>query len=47
MPGDDIVTDATAEARYNSALEAWGDRKLSAGQRLCRFYKALDMRGDC
>ena len=36
MPGDDIATSDQANADYNAAIEAWGDRISSAGARLCR-----------
>lgn len=39
-PTDDIATDPAAEARYNVAVETWGDRLSSAGARLCRFFAA-------
>ncbi|MYL98719.1 hypothetical protein GR702_13195 [Novosphingobium sp. FGD1] len=38
-----ILTDPSADARYNSAIEAWGDRVRDAGLRLCRFYERTDM----
>lgn len=47
VPGDDIVTDPVADAKYNAALETWGDKKHSAGIRLCKFFKTLGMAVDC
>ena len=43
VPGNDIVTDPVAEAKYNAAVEAWGDRLRSAGVRLCMFFEDTDM----
>jgi hypothetical protein len=34
-------------ARYNSAVSAWGDRISSAGLRLCRFFESGGMDVDC
>jgi hypothetical protein len=45
VPGDEIATDPVAEARYNAALESWGERLAAAGARLCRFYRRTGMRG--
>lgn len=45
MPGDEIATDAEAEAHYNAAVEGWGDRISSAGARLCRFFQRRKMPG--
>jgi len=43
-----ILTDPAADARYNSAVEAWGDRLYAAGARLCRFAERTGMKGlDC
>jgi hypothetical protein len=36
-PTMDILTSAKAEADYNAATEAWGDRLLAAGARICRW----------
>jgi hypothetical protein len=40
-PTPDIVTDPQANERYNAAVEGWGDRVQSAGQRICQW--AVDM----
>jgi hypothetical protein len=45
IPGDEIASDSVAEARYNAALESWGERLSAAGGRLCRFYRRLSMPG--
>lgn len=45
VPGDEIATDAEAEAHYNAAVEGWGDRISSAGARLCRFFQRRKMPG--
>ena len=37
VPSDDIATSDQANADYNAAIEAWGDRISSAGARLCRW----------
>lgn len=37
VPSDDIATSDQANADYNAAIEAWGDRISSAGGRLCRW----------
>lgn len=42
----DILT-PQGNARYNSAVSAWGDRISSAGLRLCRFFKAGGMDVEC
>lgn len=47
IPGDDIVTDPAASARYNSAVEGWGDRLHSAGVRLCRYFERQGMKLEC
>ena len=48
VPTDAIATDPVAEAHYNAALEAWGDRLYSAGGRLCRFFDTQGVTGmDC
>lgn len=36
QPGDDILTNDAAAARYSIAVETWGDRLSAAGGRLCR-----------
>ena len=36
-PTMDILTSAKAEADYNAATEAWGDRLRAAGARICRW----------
>jgi len=46
-PGPEILTDPNASARYNSAIEGWGDRLSSAGARLCRFYVDQGADLDC
>ena len=38
LPTDAIASDPVAEARYNAAVESWGDRIRAAGMRLCRFF---------
>jgi hypothetical protein len=40
-PTPEIVTDPQANERYNAAVEGWGDRVQSAGQRICQW--AVDM----
>ncbi len=47
VPGDEIASDPVAEAHYNAAVEAWGDRLRSAGLRLCKFYERIGMRVQC
>jgi len=47
VPGDEIVTDPVASAKYNAAVEAWGDRLRAAGMRLCRFFDRTGMDVDC
>jgi len=42
-PAPEVLTDATANDRYNSALEGWGDRLHAAGVRLCKFYNRTGM----
>lgn len=42
-----ILTDPAADARYNSAVEAWGDRVRAAGVRLCRFYRDVGVKVEC
>jgi hypothetical protein len=42
-PNAAILTDPSADARYNSAVEAWGDRIRAAGLRLCRFHERTGM----
>lgn len=37
VPPDAIATSDQANADYNAALEAWGDRISAAGGRLCRW----------
>lgn len=39
-----ILTDPAASARYNAAVEAWGDRISAAGGRLCRYFANLGMK---
>lgn len=46
-PTEAILTDPAASARYNSAVEAWGDRISAAGGRLCRYFANLGMEADC
>lgn len=43
-PTPDIVTDPQANERYNAAVESWGDRKLSAGERICTWAKDMGMK---
>lgn len=43
VPPDTIADDPVAEANYNAAVEGWGDRLHSAGERLCRFFVRIDM----
>jgi len=42
-PSPDTLTDSTADARYNGALEGWIDRLQAAGMRLCHFYEWAGM----
>ena len=35
QPTPDIVTDPQANARYNAAVESWGDTIHAAGVRIC------------
>lgn len=44
-PGVDILTDPSANDRYNSDIEAWGERVRAAGMRLCRFFERTGMPG--
>lgn len=37
QPTPDIVTDPQANARYNAAVESWGDTIHSAGVRICQW----------
>lgn len=46
-PTEAILTDPAASARYNAAIEAWGDRVSAAGGRLCRYFANLAMVVDC
>jgi hypothetical protein len=46
-PTESILTDPAASARYNAAIEAWGDRVSAAGGRLCRYFANLSMAVDC
>ncbi|MCW1431414.1 hypothetical protein [Novosphingobium sp. JCM 18896] len=46
-PGADVLTDPAANDRYNSVLEARGDRLYAAGVRLCRFFRDTGMDVDC
>jgi hypothetical protein len=46
-PSEAILTSPAASARYNAAIEGWGDRVSAAGGRLCRFFKARGMEVDC
>jgi hypothetical protein len=46
VAGADILT-PQGNARYNSAVSAWGNRIASAGLRLCRFFKAGGMDVEC
>lgn len=47
VPTEAILTDPAASARYNSAIEAWGDRVSAAGGRLCRYFANLGMEAEC
>lgn len=48
LPPATILTDPAANDRYNSALEAYGDRLHAAGLRLCRYFQRTGMKGlDC
>ena len=40
QPTEEILTSSRAEADYNAALEAWGDRVRSAGVRICQWSQA-------
>jgi hypothetical protein len=44
-PPAEILTDPAANDRYNSAIEARGDRLYAAGARLCRFFARTGMSG--
>lgn len=46
-PTVDILTDAAADARYNNAVEAWGERGWTAVARLCRWARANGAAVDC
>jgi len=37
VPTADIVTSAQAAARYDIAVESWGERVSAAGARICRW----------
>lgn len=37
IPTEAILTDSNEEAKYNSAIEAWGERGWDAVARLCRW----------
>lgn len=41
VPGDAIATSDQANADYNAALEAWGDRLHAAGARICRWSEKV------
>ncbi|GLK42737.1 hypothetical protein GCM10017612_06540 [Novosphingobium resinovorum] len=45
QPTADILSDAAASDRYNSALEGWGERLHAAGMRLSRFYERTGLSG--
>jgi len=47
VPTVEILTDAAAEARYNSAVEGWGERGWSTVARICRWAKAHGSRAPC
>ena len=38
-----VLTDPAANDRYNSEIEARGDRLYSAGVRLCKFFASTGM----
>ena len=42
-----ILTDPAASDKYNSSLEAWGDRLSAAGRRLCTFFVAQGLKATC
>ena len=42
----DIVTDAQANARYSSALEAWGERISAASVRVCEWLNSASDEAD-
>lgn len=46
-PTIDILTDSDAEARYNSAVEAWGERGWTAIARICQWAKDHDPKTKC
>jgi len=47
VPTEAILTDAEAEARYNSAIEAWGERGWAQVARMCRWAVAHGSRVPC
>lgn len=46
-PTSDILTDPAADARYNAAVEGWGERVRAAGVRVCRFYQRVGVKVEC
>lgn len=40
VPPADLVTSEEAAARYDAAVESWGERLNAAGGRLCRWVLA-------
>ena len=47
VPGPEIVEDATAEALFNSAIEAWGEAGWAQVGRLCRWAKEHGSKEPC
>lgn len=45
--GAEIVTDAQAAARYDAAVEAWGERGWAAVARVCRWAERRGMEINC
>lgn len=46
-PTADIVDDAKANERYNSAIEAWGEAGWAQVGRLCRWAKEHGSKEPC
>jgi hypothetical protein len=42
-----VLTDDTAAAEYDSAVEAWGERGWAAVARICRWAKSHGSRAPC
>lgn len=43
-PSPAIVTDPQANARYDAAIEGWGERTQAAGVRICQWAKDMGLK---